>query len=187
MVSDHPWACPRIPGLANQRRTQSSEIIARRNARPLAGRNEPVEINPPTVAAREPDFQAKAARSRRDEGFNDDWFEGNTIMSGPDESRKPKRGQPDGSTDGSKYRQYLISLILLINIIASGGEGGIRTLGRALRPYDGLANRWFKPLTHLSHQVNQWVTPSIGPEGAGFGIGWPTSVAGAPCKRQPAM
>jgi len=22
-----------------------------------------------------------------------------------------------------------------------GGEGGIRTLGRALRPYDGLANR----------------------------------------------
>src|SRR6266480_1638289 len=31
-----------------------------------------------------------------------------------------------------------------------GGERGIRTLGRALRPYDGLANRWFKPLTHLS-------------------------------------
>src|SRR5256885_16863386 len=32
----------------------------------------------------------------------------------------------------------------------SGGERGIRTLGRALRPYDGLANRWFQPLTHLS-------------------------------------
>src|SRR5262249_2125873 len=34
-----------------------------------------------------------------------------------------------------------------------GGERGIRTLGRALRPYDGLANRWFKPLTHLSGAV----------------------------------
>jgi len=32
----------------------------------------------------------------------------------------------------------------------SGGERGIRTLGRALRPYGGLANRWFQPLTHLS-------------------------------------
>jgi hypothetical protein len=32
----------------------------------------------------------------------------------------------------------------------NGGERGIRTLGRALRPYGGLANRWFKPLTHLS-------------------------------------
>src|ERR1051326_8158365 len=32
----------------------------------------------------------------------------------------------------------------------TGGEGGIRTLGRALRPYDGLANRCFRPLSHLS-------------------------------------
>src|SRR5215212_8647211 len=32
----------------------------------------------------------------------------------------------------------------------NGGERGIRTLGRALRPYGGLANRWFQPLTHLS-------------------------------------
>jgi hypothetical protein len=32
----------------------------------------------------------------------------------------------------------------------AGGERGIRTLGRALRPYGGLANRWFQPLTHLS-------------------------------------
>jgi hypothetical protein len=32
----------------------------------------------------------------------------------------------------------------------AGGERGIRTLGRALRPYGGLANRWFEPLTHLS-------------------------------------
>jgi hypothetical protein len=35
-----------------------------------------------------------------------------------------------------------------------GGERGIRTLGRALRPYGGLANRWFQPLTHLSELKN---------------------------------
>ena len=34
--------------------------------------------------------------------------------------------------------------------VVYGGEGGIRTLGRALRPYDGLANRCFRPLSHLS-------------------------------------
>ena len=32
----------------------------------------------------------------------------------------------------------------------TGGEGGIRTLGSALRHYDGLANRCFRPLSHLS-------------------------------------
>jgi hypothetical protein len=31
-----------------------------------------------------------------------------------------------------------------------GGEDGIRTRGRGLSPYGGLANRWFQPLTHLS-------------------------------------
>ena len=30
------------------------------------------------------------------------------------------------------------------------GEGGIRTRGRGLYPYDGLANRCLKPLGHLS-------------------------------------
>ena len=32
----------------------------------------------------------------------------------------------------------------------SGGEGGIRTPGTGLGPYDGLANRCFRPLSHLS-------------------------------------
>jgi hypothetical protein len=32
----------------------------------------------------------------------------------------------------------------------NGGEGGIRTPGRGLGPYDGLANRCFRPLSHLS-------------------------------------
>src|SRR5581483_12279060 len=32
----------------------------------------------------------------------------------------------------------------------TGGEGGIRTPGSALRHYAGLANRFFRPLSHLS-------------------------------------
>ncbi len=32
----------------------------------------------------------------------------------------------------------------------SGGEGEIRTPGTGLGPYDGLANRCFRPLSHLS-------------------------------------
>src|SRR6185436_20100621 len=34
--------------------------------------------------------------------------------------------------------------------IASGGAGGIRTLDRALQPYNGLANRRLQPLGHIS-------------------------------------
>ena len=32
----------------------------------------------------------------------------------------------------------------------SGGEGGIRTLGTGIIPYNGLANRRIRPLCHLS-------------------------------------
>ena len=32
------------------------------------------------------------------------------------------------------------------------GEGGIRTPGTGICPYDGLANRYLKPLGHLSEQ-----------------------------------
>ena len=31
-----------------------------------------------------------------------------------------------------------------------GGDGGIRTLDRALQPYNGLANRRLQPLGHVS-------------------------------------
>jgi hypothetical protein len=34
--------------------------------------------------------------------------------------------------------------------IAAGGDGGIRTLDRALQPYNGLANRRLQPLGHIS-------------------------------------
>jgi hypothetical protein len=34
--------------------------------------------------------------------------------------------------------------------LGSGGDGGIRTLDRALQPYNGLANRRLQPLGHVS-------------------------------------
>ncbi len=37
----------------------------------------------------------------------------------------------------------------------AGGDGGIRTLGTGYYPYDGLANRWFQPLTHVSGSRRQ--------------------------------
>ena len=36
----------------------------------------------------------------------------------------------------------------------SGGDGGIRTLDRALQPYNGLANRRLQPLGHVSGQAD---------------------------------
>ena len=35
-----------------------------------------------------------------------------------------------------------------------GGDGGIRTLDRALQPYNGLANRRLQPLGHVSVQAD---------------------------------
>ena len=35
-----------------------------------------------------------------------------------------------------------------------GGDGGIRTLDRALQPYNGLANRRLQPLGHVSGQAD---------------------------------
>jgi hypothetical protein len=35
-----------------------------------------------------------------------------------------------------------------------GGDGGIRTLDRALQPYNGLANRRLQPLGHISGQAD---------------------------------
>jgi hypothetical protein len=36
----------------------------------------------------------------------------------------------------------------------SGGEGGIRTLGTGVSPYNGLANRRIRPLCHLSATIS---------------------------------
>lgn len=35
----------------------------------------------------------------------------------------------------------------------SGGAGGIRTLGTAFQPYNGLANRRFRPLSHRTSSI----------------------------------
>ena len=42
----------------------------------------------------------------------------------------------------------------------SGGEGGIRTPDRGVRPYNGLANRRLQPLGHLSAAGFQQFTTS---------------------------
>ena len=39
--------------------------------------------------------------------------------------------------------------------LGCNGEGGIRTPGRAMKPYDGLANRYLQPLGHLSDCSNR--------------------------------
>ena len=40
----------------------------------------------------------------------------------------------------------------------NGGDGGIRTLDRALQPYNGLANRRLQPLGHISNRCFRWET-----------------------------
>jgi hypothetical protein len=40
-----------------------------------------------------------------------------------------------------------------IKSMATGGDGGIRTLDRTLQPYNGLANRRLQPLGHVSTQA----------------------------------
>src|SRR5215831_10589002 len=42
-----------------------------------------------------------------------------------------------------------------------GGEAGIRTLGRAFRPYNGLANRLLQPLGHLTALVQVYRTQAL--------------------------
>ena len=49
----------------------------------------------------------------------------------------------------------------LFGNLRSGGEGGIRTPGTGLGQYDGLANRCFRPLSHLSVRWKTWPVLSI--------------------------
>ena len=43
----------------------------------------------------------------------------------------------------------------------TGGEAGIRTLGTGLSPYNGLANRRFRPLSHLTARLQVYVTTAL--------------------------
>ena len=45
----------------------------------------------------------------------------------------------------------------------AGGEAGIRTLGTGLSPYNGLANRRFRPLSHLTARLQVYVTEAPTP------------------------
>ena len=51
------------------------------------------------------------------------------------------------------------------DIHGENGEGGIRTREAGVTPLDGLANRWFQPLTHLSRlwSAVPWFMLEIGP------------------------
>jgi hypothetical protein len=46
-------------------------------------------------------------------------------------------------------KHYVLQAFNFVDIYFSG-EGGIRTLGTSLSSYNGLANRPFRPLRHLS-------------------------------------
>ena len=52
----------------------------------------------------------------------------------------------------SKLENYALVINSLCG--AFGGDGGIRTLDRALQPYNGLANRRLQPLGHISGQAD---------------------------------
>ena len=41
-------------------------------------------------------------------------------------------------------------IVFIALFVFYGGDGGIRTLDRALQPYNGLANRRLQPLGHVS-------------------------------------
>jgi hypothetical protein len=48
----------------------------------------------------------------------------------------------------------------VLEIEKYGGEGGIRTLGTGVSPYNGLANRRIRPLCHLSG-VRSYILPRL--------------------------
>lgn len=47
----------------------------------------------------------------------------------------------------------MLQLLISTGFRTSGGEGGIRTLGTGVSPYNGLANRRIRPLCHLSDEA----------------------------------
>jgi hypothetical protein len=64
--------------------------------------------------------------------------------------RNQRSGWGNGWDRGRKLRGYSRYINILIGI--AGGDGGIRTLDRALQPYNGLANRRLQPLGHISRR-----------------------------------
>src|ERR1700691_3414479 len=56
-------------------------------------------------------------------------------------------------TDVEEQEQTMSQALISAGVRTSGGEGGIRTLGTGVSPYNGLANRRIRPLCHLSDFV----------------------------------
>jgi hypothetical protein len=51
----------------------------------------------------------------------------------------------------------------------SGGEGGIRTLGTGVSPYNGLANGWFSPPSLVFKSLQSEPIPLSRTQGLSFG------------------
>ena len=51
---------------------------------------------------------------------------------------------------GDVVTEWRKRIAVRVNARKHGGEGGIRTLGTGVSPYNGLANRRIRPLCHLS-------------------------------------
>jgi hypothetical protein len=55
-----------------------------------------------------------------------------------------------GTAFGTKSMAFISGCAIKKLYQGAGGAGGIRTLDRALQPYNGLANRRLQPLGHSS-------------------------------------
>jgi hypothetical protein len=74
--------------------------------------------------------------------------------------RKRLRDDASGLSRSAGSRPYSRSAIGGVASVSGpdnlriGGDGGIRTLDRALQPYNGLANRRLQPLGHISGKAD---------------------------------
>ena len=106
-----------------------------------------------------------------------------TILSGSVQHRSPisRRDLWTGLWTDLLNRHQVIDLSE-----ASGGDGGIRTLDRALQPYNGLANRRLQPLGHVSRTKQRVATyarrlPPLQALGARTGARWSNDVLRGLC------
>jgi hypothetical protein len=86
-----------------------------------------------------------------------------------DRSDSPSR-QPSGVSPEIAARNHVLSCN--INTLVGGGDGGIRTLDRALQPYNGLANRRLQPLGHVSRAMPREICPTHPPIASDAGRAW---------------
>src|SRR5216683_7409936 len=61
---------------------------------------------------------------------------------------------PKNISCGEIGSSRFLNQLRVVHVVQSGGDGGIRTLDRALQPYNGLANRRLQPLGHVSRTAD---------------------------------